>query len=114
MIKTDKEYREALKRIEELTGGDGDTITEKEGLELDSLCDSVAEYEESTFEIPNSTFKKLNYDEFEDGYYWFSYMGGKPVIFQKEGSDWLGMGVEHDVDLSNYAYLGKVSNEIKL
>lgn len=47
--------------------------------------------------------------EFENGYYWVSYKGMKPVIMEKDNYGWNAMGIETEPDLTDYKVLGKVS-----
>jgi len=47
--------------------------------------------------------------DLESGYYWVSYHGMKPVIMEKDSYGWNGMGIEHELDLTGYTVLGKVS-----
>lgn len=48
-------------------------------------------------------------NDLENGYYWVSYKGMKPVIFEKETNGWYAMGIETEPDFTDYKILGKVS-----
>lgn len=47
-------------------------------------------------------------NEFENGYYWVSYQGMKPVIFEKDDTGWSAMGIETEPDFKDYEILGRV------
>lgn len=52
--------------------------------------------------------EEINPSKCDNGYYWVSYQGMKPVIFEKDDTGWSAMGIETEPDFRGYKILGKV------
>lgn len=49
-------------------------------------------------------------NDLKPGYYWVSYKGGKPKIFERDEFGWSAMGIETEPSLHDYEILGKVTD----